>query len=368
MVFKEIKKTGREEAIKPIEIIVNQDNFEKLFWKRVATNVKSAVPETLETIKMFAADPKLTLHGIWGYLKENPKEFTKNLTMVIPLCESLILETNAYRLAGNPAATNQQKMDALNRSADMFSASTLALLTTTSFLKIAKYVKDVRKAAAMKKKIRPFKTDAELVAQFSKQSEMYAFLELPVEQRLPWILKKSLTPDSAKLKGVHRAMLEIYMKPLPKEAFTNPNVLVAWAKKASRAILDAAEGQDPIRTRNAVAYMTTKITKVLDNFEATALSDAMRKSIADTGIRMWGPVARKSFLSAARKATDIEEIGGVAIRTRAMETVPSSTMLKIFYRHQVTNPITITWHSLSELNEAVATALKVPLSPRIWAK
>ncbi len=132
-----VGKVGETEK----EVIVTQENFTELFFKRVGKTTILTVPETWGAVKTMVKHPILTAGVIWDEVKKHPVKMVANLSIVYPLGESLFEEYEAYNLAGDSNVSNEKKLKALNDSADKFARSMVALLSVYGTAKIAKFVK-----------------------------------------------------------------------------------------------------------------------------------------------------------------------------------------------------------------------------------
>lgn len=129
------------------EVIITQKNFEREFFNEATKKFVQIAPEILGAIGTMVKHPILTTGAIWKEVKDHPGETLKTLTMVWPLSESLVGEYKAYQLAGT-SASNEEKTNALNESADKFGSAIFNLVILYAGKVAAKPVLQVAKAAA----------------------------------------------------------------------------------------------------------------------------------------------------------------------------------------------------------------------------
>lgn len=360
------------------EVTVDQNNFEKLFWERVLNNVKNYPAESVNFIATAVRNPRATLKGLIQYIKENPKEFAKNITMVIPLYESIVLENSAYRLAGDPHVSNKEKLEALNKSADLFSESALAILTTYSSAKVAQKVFTyLRKSRASKimqeaktagevKKVEPskpagiktatkgvkqgvklFLDSQEIGQKFSDPVEILKYLDVPSGEKMGYLLKKCATPDlervisTSKYGPVRKAVLDYFYQPLD---IVTESKIKQTAAEIAKIVAD--NKLDPLMARNVARSTIIEIHDVMESFVTfVSKSEKNLKEITAGGEKVLEKQALKMYKERIEK--------------KALRVARDETPVQSFTRHEVINSLLPAYVSFDWLNDEVSKLLKV---------
>jgi hypothetical protein len=259
--------------------VVTQGNFNELFWKRAGKRFVSAVPETLEAVKMMAAHPITTTRVIWDEIKRNPKEMVKNITVLYPLGQALGEEAFAYHLSTDPTVSSEEKLKALNEAADKFGNVMFGLVSAIGAAKVGSVVKEL---GPVKRFTDASKTN--LAEFFKHMQENIKRMKAP-----PQLLENAIESGEI-LSAPSRGAV------IPKDSGSLVSKLSFWRKGVKTAVLIDVNDASALNSR----YSKELVDKAID-----VLNKTTQREFKAAGLRYGWEEQMFGLMDDAKKVSEV---------------------------------------------------------------